>query len=140
MGKIGHAYDYIYRENFYFYFEWTPEEMRAKVWTHFHVSETCRGKCFEMKDGIHIWIKNRHEWGTMVHECIHAANYLLKEKGVKVSRTNDEPLTYYAQWLFEHCMEESYETIERKSKRKTLRTRSKKSNAKSHHHYRNRRR
>lgn len=56
--------------------------------------------------GIFIWIRYRGMNGLSLlhHECIHAANECLHQRGVKQDTSNDEALTYLSQWLFEKCL------------------------------------
>ena len=39
--------------------------------------------------------------GSILHECLHAALWGLDEVGVHIAHDNHEPVTYYAQWLFQ---------------------------------------
>lgn len=50
---------------------------------------------------IYIWVRSTSDLGVLVHECIHAANYCLSDRGIKADAVNDEPTAYLAQWLFD---------------------------------------
>ena len=39
-------------------------------------------------------------YGTLVHECIHAAGAILDSRGVLADWNNDEALAYLVQWIF----------------------------------------
>lgn len=54
-----------------------------------------------MKKGIvHMWLSNKRHTGEVMHECIHAANFILHSRGVKISTKNDEALTYLVEWIY----------------------------------------
>lgn len=55
---------------------------------------------------VFIWLKdNKFEnLGALCHECVHAANFILNDRGIKQDTNNDEALTYLAQWVFEKCL------------------------------------
>lgn len=52
--------------------------------------------------GVHtvIWVRKKSDLGTLVHECIHAANMALAQAGVVPSFENDEAQTYLAEMIF----------------------------------------
>lgn len=108
MKKAHHFYCELYKENFYFLC--TPNIKNVQFyWSDFDADEQTKGRCFELSNdkcsGIFIWIKSTDQsgLGALVHESIHAANFLLESRGVETDRGNDENLAYYAQWIFEQC-------------------------------------
>jgi len=40
------------------------------------------------------------------HECLHVVLSVLEFRGVKITTDNDEPVTYYFEWLFRLCARE----------------------------------
>ena len=46
--------------------------------------------------------------GTIVHECIHAVDYLCESAGIPISVKCGEVRTYMTQWLFEEVMKRMY--------------------------------
>lgn len=53
--------------------------------------------------------RNRNRFdriGVLCHEVTHAAMCILSDRGIKVSRKNDEAFAYYHEWLFRQCARE----------------------------------
>lgn len=46
---------------------------------------------------------HEHTEQTLVHECVHAAWYILDNAGVEVTADNQEPLAYLTDWLYSQC-------------------------------------
>lgn len=42
--------------------------------------------------------------GTMVHETVHAANYVFEICGIELDRDNDEPHSYLVSWIFRQVL------------------------------------
>lgn len=42
--------------------------------------------------------------GLVAHECVHAANFLLGDLGVRVTQRNDESHAYMVQWLVDEIV------------------------------------
>lgn len=65
----------------------------------------CAGLCFEFsfkdKDYIGIWVGDKTDFPSLVHECVHAACITLQHAGVKASFKNDEPLAYLTEELYD---------------------------------------
>lgn len=62
------------------------------------------GTTWKKRGIIYMWVRRKNDYPSLAHECIHAANYGLKARGVKISTSNDETLAYLVEWLFERCM------------------------------------
>ncbi len=63
-------------------------------------------------DGLVLWFKNKrtitHHPGIVAHECLHATNYILQDRGVEpANELNDEHYCYHLQWL----VEELYDSV-----------------------------
>lgn len=43
--------------------------------------------------------------GVITHESIHIANFILNSRGVQPSFSNDEPITYLAEWVTDKVYE-----------------------------------
>lgn len=99
--KPHHFYSDLYFQNFYFCPGWKKNEVEK--FFNVELDQYCRGITMTTENGIAIWIQDNVLIGCLVHECIHAANFLLKQKGVIASHENDEPLAYLVQWIFENC-------------------------------------
>lgn len=102
-----YLYDRLYGENIYI-FVGKQERMNEEFpeVAPFHVGG---GKTFPFpnKDwpGICIWISNEEYLDILAHEAVHAGNHILRMKGVKIDRVNDEALAYYVQWIMTEYME-----------------------------------
>lgn len=105
-----HFHNDTYYEDFYFCpgFKESDYERAVKEFDSRYnpnISD-CDGCIDNPHHGIFIWVRHRGiaGLGSLHHECIHAANECLKQKGVKQDTDNDEALTYLSQWLFEKCV------------------------------------
>ena len=76
-----------------------------------HYSESAGGSCFsQIIDGFHnIFITIDTKWykkdkaalyGTVVHEVVHAVNFMCIQKGIQPDRYNDESQAYITEWMF----------------------------------------
>lgn len=52
---------------------------------------------------IYIALEDR-TLGNLVHECIHAAYFILENAGVPITFDNQESVTYLSQYLFEQSL------------------------------------
>ena len=41
---------------------------------------------------------------VLAHESIHAANWILRDAGVRISTKNDEPLTYLTEYIMDELV------------------------------------
>lgn len=67
----------------------------------------CKGICIPINSKHEIYIlinKDRYEYGTVAHECLHATNKILKARGVKVSLKNDEAQTYLLGYIINRVL------------------------------------
>jgi hypothetical protein len=96
-----HFYSDLYFQNFYFCPGWKKTELQKRFAV--ELDESCRGVTMVTEIGIVIWIEEQDLLGSLAHECVHAAKFLFKQKGVISSNENDEPLAYLVQWIFENC-------------------------------------
>ncbi len=62
--------------------------------------------------GCCIYLRNKYDWHILAHEAVHAGNWVLRQKGVKIGRKNDEALAYYVSWIVEKTMEALLEVQE----------------------------
>lgn len=66
------------------------------------------GMTVTRKQGIIIWVKDNkrtnQNLSDLHHECIHAASYILHDRGVKASFSNDEAQAYLSQFIFSKCV------------------------------------
>lgn len=106
--KVHHFYSDLYKENIYLMAGFSVKQVQ-EYWDEFAVPRGVHGKCFELKsdknDGVFIWLKTNKKTDAefLVHECIHAASYILDSRGVEISAKNDEALAYLSQWIFSNC-------------------------------------
>lgn len=95
-------YSDIYRQNFHFLKGWTLPEVEALAGQEI---ECASGVTFECGDAIFLWVTSLEGEGLseLVHECVHAANFTLGRRGIKVSAKQDEAQAYLVQWIFHNC-------------------------------------
>jgi hypothetical protein len=62
---------------------------------------------------LRAWRSDPSSWGTLAHECFHACNILLAERGQKFDPANDEAYAYF----FSSTIERIGELIEKKEAR-----------------------
>lgn len=102
-----------WRENFWFYLGWKPNAVEKNLATLFSFDSLNLGgngrtlECqnSEGKRVIAIWIKSKGDIPTLAHECVHAAHFCLSHKGVKTTKSNDEPLAYLTEALVRAALE-----------------------------------
>lgn len=105
MKKI---YSDLYHDTIWFCPGMTPDEFKNFSTKKIMECEDCvndDGATISNDLGIVIWIRHNSALGLpdLVHECIHAANYLLSKRGVTVTSKDDEALAYLVQWIFTVC-------------------------------------
>lgn len=99
----------VYRISYWFCIGWKPLEFDKFFKKKFGFDMDSAGKggftayCNDgKKEVIVIWVHPKElKSGALAHECVHAANMTLKERGVKPDFENDEPLAYLVGTLFE---------------------------------------
>lgn len=64
------------------------------------------------------WIADPQDIVTLVHECIHLANRILRDRGITVTPTDDETLAYYHGYLFKVLWNEMLVYYEKKQNRR----------------------
>lgn len=92
----------VYQQEFFFLKYWSRKQFETTL----NIDSNNSGGMTVLKDGIvYIWIESITGEGVshLVHECIHAANFTLGIRGIKVSTKNDEAQTYLTQWIFHQC-------------------------------------
>lgn len=100
-----------YHQNFCFLKDWTREQVEKTI----GIDTGGSGGITIFKDDmIFIWVDNLDGEGVshLVHECVHAGNFTLGHRGVKVSAKEDEAQAYLIQFIFHNC----FKTIKRKVK------------------------
>ena len=96
----------LYKMNFYFHLEWKEDEMIKYTAEHYdHKTEfNCAGKCmFIVKKsgvtGIVIWIKSKKDIAALAHECVHAANWTLEDRGIDIRDSQAETIAFLVEYL-----------------------------------------
>ena len=46
-----------------------------------------------------IWVKDRKDYGTIAHECLHAVQWATNSRGLKLSEDTDEAFAYLLGFL-----------------------------------------
>lgn len=77
------------------------------------ISGTWMARCFCRENidvpCVMVFKKDKVSPAVVMHECIHAALYILNSKGITVDSDNDETLTYFSMWLFESIYNSTFE-------------------------------
>lgn len=96
-----------YHQDYYFFPGFTEDQYEAfirKTTPRYSINLTgVHGNTARTDTAIYIWLRTNTDYGALVHECIHAANYTLSDRGIKVDAFNDEPTAYMAQWIYYKC-------------------------------------
>ena len=95
----------MWKQHFYFCIGWKDEDVQRwlkKVWKYETNLSYSSGKTLHAfagnSDMVLIWTRKR-SFPQVAHECVHAANFTLKERGYKVVQDNDESLAYFVEEL-----------------------------------------
>ena len=94
----------IYNQEYFFLKYWSREQFEKVI----GVDLSNSGGMTVFKDGvIYIWVESLEGQGVshLVHECLHATNFTLGSRGVKVSAKDDEAQAYLIQWIFDNCFQ-----------------------------------
>lgn len=94
----------LYHQEFGFLPNWKRSDVLDYLET--DVSSVSAGAAFVKGGVIYIWIKEFNEENIeyLVHECVHAANFLFATRGQELTAKNDEAQAYLVQWIFSQCM------------------------------------
>ena len=68
-------------------------------------AKTADALCLTYKDDIYLCLPNNGPFANqfMIHEIIHAKNFIYSKIGVKLDVDNDENEAYLAQYIFSKC-------------------------------------
>lgn len=109
-GKILHIFDPIYRQNYYYFNCKTEKEYQKLLKIKFRINTEIRerdGGCevYEQSgtDVCFIWSKGR-DIPVIAHEIMHAVSYVLRRKGIGLSKETDEAYGYLAQFLMKEIL------------------------------------
>lgn len=100
--KALHFISDIYQQRFFFLKYWSRDQFEKVL----NIDSNNSGAMTVYKEGdIYIWVESFDGQGIshLVHECIHAANFTLGPRGIKVSSKQDEAHAYLTQWIFKMC-------------------------------------
>ncbi len=103
----------IYQGNLKIIFANNIEEVEEKYNLE-DLHQGCDAVAFRVKSNYCIaFIIGEVTPGLIAHECIHIYSYIASNHAILLSRRNDEPQSYYVQWLynrvFESCKKEDWE-------------------------------
>jgi hypothetical protein len=69
-----------------------------------HKMRLAGGKCLMMESDqgriVIIWIRKKSDMASLVHECVHAANFTLDAINADPTFENDEPQAYLVEAIF----------------------------------------
>lgn len=114
MKKPRHYFNRTYRSDYIYFIGWSAKQFKKYCAVHFKIdikTDGYGGLTIEIQnsDGfiyVLIWVLDKKDYGSLSHECNHAAAYTLLRVGVKASFSNDEAFTYLSQDLFNFAMGE----------------------------------
>lgn len=93
--------------NIYYFIGWTHDEFRLYVNKNYDLGEAEGSKAMGrtvmlLSDAgqTFIWVKKKNDLETLVHECVHAANWITDRAGYKLDHMNDEPYAYLVMNIF----------------------------------------
>lgn len=106
MGKMKFLYDPVHRQNFYFFRGTSPKSVISQVKKHFKIDISecgfdAHGLTIELQHpsgAIIIWLKSKNDFGTFVHEVMHACAFALTYRGYEFTK-NQEAFSYLAGFL-----------------------------------------
>ena len=103
--KINHYFCETYRINYYFCLGFPEESFKKYMKSHHEIDLDLSGvtgrTIFNPKlNTIILWIRDKADLNTLVHECIHAGTITLESRGVIISHLNDEALAYLVESIF----------------------------------------
>lgn len=97
----------LWRMNFHFFLGWHRDDFIGYVEKNYGeglltLPGLASGKTLYLEnkkaehEAILIWVKYKGKKGfsTLAHECVHAANWVLRDRGVQPDFDNDEPQCY----------------------------------------------
>lgn len=110
MKKPKHWYCELYRFNVYYCVRWYPAEISEYMFKMYGLEKDYAklgGTCLLLNDPIVvIWTHpTDKDRSFLVHECVHAANIILSQRGVQPSYGNDEAQAYLAEIIFRKAIE-----------------------------------
>ena len=117
LKKMKHFTCEMYSQDFYFAPGFTTAQLVNAVKAELKhdlgelvIHRTEYGLIFFIPDkyqSIVIWTKannTKSSVSALAHEATHAATKVLKSRGVKLHPTNDEPLCYMVEFIFNKCL------------------------------------
>lgn len=105
-------YDEHYKQNFWFFLGWNPDDvekfMWKKGWNFDSLNLVGGGKCVHFvkpaKEVIAVWIRYKFDYAVLAHECVHAVNMTFESRGIKPDLLNDEPQAYFVECLVRQAL------------------------------------
>ena len=97
----------LYKSNIYYHLGWTPkefEEYAAKEYGRQGGAPLGDGNCLEVVTpqgghGIVIWIRKKTDHPALAHEAVHAAYWILAERGIDIRDSQGETFAYLVEFL-----------------------------------------
>ena len=97
----------LWRVNFYYFLGWKWNDFCNYIKKHHDYvvdHEAPSGKCImkpTSKGGqVMIWTAKKSDLNSLVHECVHAANWLTERAGYSINPNNDEAYAYLVTNIF----------------------------------------
>jgi hypothetical protein len=110
--KATHYYCEMFRQSFLFCIGWSGKDYELYMQKRFNCRGGSRGRdgvtaFLHFTDGssvVVVWLRKKRDYNSLAHEAVHAANFTLKQKGVKASFRNDEAQAYLVGLLVEKAL------------------------------------
>lgn len=108
--KPQHIFDKLTSSNVYISYGVKRELFESQVKKYIGVSENVEGsyaKCILYKklDSRIIWIwTSKKDVPALVHESVHAAQYIFELIGTPINDSTSEPFAYYVQWIVKEAL------------------------------------
>lgn len=64
----------------------------------------CLNLWIEGKQIVIVWAEPDANVGVIAHECLHATSYVMRSRGLKLSRKSEEAYTYHMEWVLNECL------------------------------------
>lgn len=98
----------LYKTNIYYFVKWKPDPFAKYALKNYSLQIDMAGKggySLHLDHGFVIWTDPTDKHGSMlVHECVHTANGILQNAGVKPDFANDEAQAYLTELLFKKAL------------------------------------
>jgi hypothetical protein len=102
----------LYNFVFLYFYDCEYDEYRAYLEEHFgeeledDEDEATKAICVGIDHAkvVTMWFSNYDDLPVVVHECVHAANFVFDYICHNQGTDNDEPMAYLTEWIFKQAL------------------------------------